>query len=157
MKSNNRSVSNGQQKPRSRNKEWVTERGARNLGKVARWLEAGAPHVDISGRRIDSFDMTKGIESEGCGTACCIAGALVQFNGGNATGYWTDIRDKAMDLGGITEEADAYELFGLYSDGQGEYEHGRFARLREVKPEGAAKVIRKFVRTGEVDWDAAFK
>lgn len=122
------------------------------LQRVARWLEAGAPHVDVNGREIDAFDMTKGIERADCGTACCIAGALVQFDNDPATeftGYWSDVLDDARRISGITNAEDASELFGL--DDSAFYANER--RFRGVKPEQAAKVIRHFIRTGVVDWN----
>lgn len=60
----------------------VSEQGKAALIKVAEWLEAGAPHVVIKdGVEVGVFDMTQvvNIKPE-CGTACCIAGSVCQFN-----------------------------------------------------------------------------
>lgn len=51
--------------------------------KAIDWLEAGAPHINLegSGLTLLGLDMNEGIawEDRGCGTTCCIAGAIVEF------------------------------------------------------------------------------
>jgi hypothetical protein len=131
------------------------------LEDVALWLEAGAPHVgDVLG-----FNLSVGVkarydhETNTCGTVCCIAGAIVQFNEpvlkreelkewvdnipwgetGNEYGYGTVFR-RASRLAEISE-CQALELFEPSMD------------RSEVLPEQAAKVVRHFMETGAVDWD----
>lgn len=140
---------------------FISEQGRKALIKVAQWLEAGAPHVDINGRVIENFDMNIAV----CGTTCCIAGAVCQFEGlGNF-----DPQDPAI----------------LYNDGwRGEGAGNlatRYLGINEVDAELlflpwvnpdfydndflsdnaapfsdkalAARVIRDYLETGIVDWE----
>lgn len=132
-------------------------KGKQALIGVAEWLEAGAPHVgDVAG-----FDLSVGVQmaDPACGTVCCIAGALVQFNepvteklisqidyDDDDTEYnWGTIFDKGMEIAGLTEDQ-AGELF----------EPSDFNRS-EIKPEQAAKVIRHYLSKGVVNWDVIYE
>lgn len=135
------------------------------LIKVAEWLEAGAPHVvvDASGRKLDSFDMEYGVNRGGCGTSCCIAGAVVQFEGlGELDQYGSmGFFDKYSPTVGVdvltsefisedTENLDKLFLpWNFYEpeDGESDDETGPFSQ-----PQLAAKVIRHYVETGDIDW-----
>lgn len=149
----------------------LTDKGKKALVKVAEWLEAGAPHVRISeeGRRLDSFDMEYGvIHSNSCGTSCCVAGAICQFE---ELG-----RLKGMDLSffgdnGVAKYATMLLLGKDYPDGtfsvisgprdldalfcpwyhfapiDGENECEAYNNTAD-----AAKVIRHYIATNEIDW-----
>lgn len=133
----------------------LTTEGRNALEQIAEWLEAGAPHVDHEGRTVDHFNMEYPVSKDGpeCGTTCCIAGALVQFNGLDdrdlleATGNiaWYTVKRLAVDFLDIGP-ATATELFEpwVYFDGADDSFND---------PKRAAKVLRHYLETGRVDWD----
>lgn len=137
----------------------VTQQGRKALVKVAEWLEAGAPHVTLpNDLQVDRFDMESPVvvdEYESCGTSCCIAGAVCQFQGlglavrGFDGGLDWCGQDGARELAGsflnISEdERDRlFEPWNHFMDDSESYNSA---------PRGAA-VIRHFLLTGEVDWD----
>lgn len=128
-------------------KEWISEKGEEMLTYVAEWLESGAPHVDD----VLGFDMNVGVMRDCCGTVCCIAGAVCQFfkpfdlwgeeNGSEAIFYGEGgVFVQAQEMLGVSDEnADK-----LFTPGKVDWE--------SVTPEDAAKVIRHFIATGEVNW-----
>lgn len=140
---------------------FISEDGRKRLEHVALWLEAGAPHVKVEGQAIDGFNMSYGVYvSAKCGTVCCIAGAVCQFNhpfsmddyedgydnrvDGIEAPFWPNSGDgvffRAIELLEISED-DAETLFTPeipYS---------------LITADDAAKTIRKFLETGVVDWD----
>ena len=143
----------------------ISEQGVKALEKVIAWLEAGAPHVKIAeGVEIDVFDMEYSVETDYsfgdgyCGTACCIAGAVCQFE---MLGMDRRAKDNSLAWslmsgsgGGVLEitteylgisEEDAYSLFTPFD----------FCIESELynNPKHAAKVVRKFIDTGIVDWE----
>jgi hypothetical protein len=135
----------------------VSEQGRNALVKVAEWLEAGAPHVSLdNGLRVDSFAMDTVVDVQpDCGTSCCIAGAVCQFEGlgidqrtWDGELYWTgenggfELATGFLDI----EEDAAHRLFEPWNHFSGGDEDFNAA------PRGAA-VIRYFLETGEVDWD----
>lgn len=147
----------------------MNEQGKKALVKIAEWLEAGAPHVVIKeGQTIAEFNMNYGGEyiEEACGTACCIAGAVVQFEDlmqpdeDGTIGFFStdpdDIdEDEERELGagevaqnflGITE-AEADRLFMPFHS----FSYENSAEFSQ--PARAAAVVRHFIETGEVDWD----
>jgi len=124
---------------------FITIEGRNHLEGVAQWLEAGAPHVED--KFVDGFNMSTGIENDGCGTTCCIAGAVVQFHRPtNLDNYefanWPSVEQEAIKLLGISDEV-AEELFNSPYDSE----------VAPVTPEIAAKVIRNFLASGVVDWN----
>lgn len=135
------------------------------LTKVAEWLENGAPHVvlDKAGRVIDRFDMNYGVDqSSGCGTSCCIAGAIVQFEGlgdlySGGLGFWGDHGVETLAHNFIGDDRRTLNMLFLPwdyfepVDGENYDEQARpFS-----DPEKAAKVVRHYLATGEVDWTIA--
>jgi hypothetical protein len=130
-------------------------KGKQALIDVALWLEAGAPHKGD----VDGFDLSVGVamRDPACGTVCCIAGALVQFNepvteklksqmeydDDDHEYNWGTVFRRGMAIAELTEEQ-AEALF----------EPDVWDRS-EVTPAEAARVIRHFVETGEVDWGVA--
>lgn len=132
-------------------------KGKQALIDVAVWLEAGAPHKgDVAG-----FDLSVGVEMRdpACGTVCCIAGALVQFNEPvteklkaqmenddyDSEYNWSTIFERGMEIAGLDDD-DASALF----------EPDVWDRS-EITPAQAALVIRHYVATDEVNWDVAFE
>jgi hypothetical protein len=107
----------------------------RRLAAIARWLEAGAPHK----KGVIGFDM-KNVGT--CGTTCCIAGAAIQFFGTKeekfAEEQCSDPAWRILDLHWTT----ANRLF----------EPPDFDE-RKYSTAHAARVIRKLIETGVVDWD----
>ena len=137
--------------------EHVSPQGYKSLEAVARWLEAGAPHLELdTGLTVDRFQMDEVVlVSDSCGTSCCIAGAVCQFQGlGMATRNIDGGLDWFGDEGafnlatthlGISEE-DAHRMFEPWNHFYGDDESFNSAAR------GAA-VIRHFLLTGQVEWD----
>ena len=141
------------------------------LVRVAEWLEASAPTVGkISGFNlgevIEPAEYSHAVQNDGsavrhsCGTVCCIAGAIVQFELQERFGEMADVTeevygspictnrsvlDTAAELVGIREKNVAYNLFvpGV--------------ALGRVTPAQAAKVVRNLIETGEVNWNEVSK
>lgn len=130
------------------------------LHRIATWLEAGAPH----GTAPNNIGFNMGVaygesweawrdgeyDEEGCGSACCIAGAAIQFAGvvmpeqGNQADKRGPIYRKAAALLDLPMDV-ASDLF--FPD---EYQiAGNWDRIR---PQEAAKVIRHLQATGRTDW-----
>lgn len=135
----------------------ITEQGRKALEKVAAWLEAGAPHVQLeNGLQVDHFNMEYAVQVEpGCGTVCCIAGAVCQFEG---LGLANRDEDGSLDWNG---EGGAFDLASDYLDISYEQSREMFCPWNSFSGDeesfnssarGAA-VIRYFLETGEVDWD----
>lgn len=133
----------------------LTEQGKKTLIEVAEWLEAGAPHVKIgNGRKISKFDMTETVNVNDCGTACCIAGAIHQFEGfdigSNGLG-WVEfyglfgLKRQCQEFLNINDQ-DATSLFEPWCYFE-DYDQQEFSQ-----PDVAAKVIRRFVETGHIEW-----
>lgn len=137
--------------------EHVSPQGYKSLEAVARWLEAGAPHLELdTGLTVDRFQMDEVVKvSDSCGTSCCIAGAVCQFQG---LGMDTRTYNGGMDWFGddgafelasthlsISEE-NAHRLFEPWCHFYGDIESFNSAAR------GAA-VIRSFLLTGEVEWN----
>jgi hypothetical protein len=139
----------------------LNENGVKLLTGVAEWLEKGAPHVvvDATGEEVGSFDMSEVAGHDGCGTACCIAGAVVAFNPDQFTQFGN--LDDRMWYGLPTR-------YGDYKHKKGDvFTDVRLAAGISVKnatalfepddmdlrtPEEGAKVIREFIKTGKVTW-----
>jgi hypothetical protein len=146
--------------------EFISVQGRKALDQVADWLERGAPHVDINGRKIDNFDMAYAVQDDGCGTSCCVAGAVVQFNNLgklDETGtlkFWDEggydgAEKLATEFLGISEE-DAGQLFMPWTSLELENEVGESPRAaRFSDPIVAGKVIRTYLTTGQIDWVAS--
>lgn len=143
----------------------MTTMNKRRLAGIARWLERGAKHKGY----VAGFDMTDGIvlkavkatakESLDCGAVCCIAGAAVQFYNKPVElleRYWDQKSVlspmERMHWGMVRDEAT--ELLGLSADTAGELFFGSGAGVSryEIDAKWAARVIRKLIATGEVDW-----
>lgn len=148
------------------------------LTKLAEWLEAGAKHERIH------FDMTRGLafkitedfdpkKPADCDTSCCIAGAAVQFFGGDARlTRSAESAQERTDLGflredGFTESgwlsisnaaADLLDLDGddfYCSEKLFEPQQWFGGELEDFNdPAWAARTIRHLIATGEVDWNA---
>lgn len=150
----------------------LSEQGIAALTRVAEWLEAGAPHVQVNDDiEIGHFNMEYAVVSDpddgGCGTACCIAGAVCQFEmlGMNERSSDGDLEwnlpyrdedgeiDEDEDRGGAFFLAadylgmsydDAEDMFSPFSDGLDVHVY--------KNPAIAALVVRHFIETGEVKW-----
>ena len=137
--------------------QYVSEQGRASLSRIAEWLEAGAPHRTLNnGLAVDTFDMRVPVRVyEDCGTSCCIAGAVCQFEGlgmqyrdcdGDLdwTGY-DGAKALAGDFLGMTHD-DRTRLFEPWTAFKGSDNSFNSAQR------GAA-VIRHFLETGEVNWN----
>jgi hypothetical protein len=113
------------------------------LTEIAEWLEAGAPER----KGVTGFDMEQFLSDRGCGTACCIAGAVVQFD--RAIPYAT--ANEAYCEGGDPEDL-ALHLLGMDMETADELFYGRGVDLEDIDSAWAARCIRKLIETGRVDW-----
>lgn len=142
------------------------------LEKVAQWLEAGAPHEVTGGMGFDmeTYGATVNYEYQdwvrewnnpACGTVGCIAGAINQFAGNNTNG-WRGPWD-AVEALGVSDGGLRHKLFILFqpndiSDDDSEYDPDfDYDSAWDASPQQAAKVVRHFMTTGEVDWKKAFE
>lgn len=125
---------------------------------VAEWLEDGAPHTEVAGHKIATFDMEYAVDAAGqCGTACCIAGAIVQFENLIEPVY-TGVRDFFDTHGEAGVGTMASEHLGI-SSGDAEqlfepwigFEYNSYSEFSD--PARAAKVVRHYLKTDNVDWD----
>lgn len=130
--------------------------GRERLSKVQQWLESGAPHMEVvDGEEnllpVTHFDMYETVgRADDCGTACCIAGAVIQFNEpmdvrhqAFSPNYYTGVGEKAAGLLGISQ-TDADMMFVPQ-----DVEWGT------ITPEVAGKMLNTYLATGVVDWVAA--
>lgn len=146
----------------------LTPNGITALDRVASWLEAGAPHVLVGedGRRLDGFDMEYGVAQGECGTSCCIAGAVYQFQelgyAGNYANYWGEVAPLTKDLL-VGEKGESSHIdncrdelsklflpWGYYETEEGGRESDYFNDTAK-----AAQVIRHLLATGYIDWTVA--
>ena len=131
---------------------------------VLAWLEAGAPHTPEGiGFNMSNFadEDYPDFEQNPCGTACCIAGAVQQFNKLPPTdlnSVWADINALGKKLGMSLQQ-----ILGLFfaADKLERWEWGEYPNtgallngqdLYIVTPAMAAKTLRHFMATGEVVW-----
>lgn len=145
--------------------EFISVQGRKALEKVADWLERGAPHVDANGRKLDFFDMNFGVDANRCGTSCCVAGAVCQFEGlgelredGSLlfdSNYGNGAGKLAMEYLGISKE-DAIGLFLPWENAEfcgNDFLYGNSEPFSDTAV--AAKTIRAYLATGVIDWEAA--
>jgi hypothetical protein len=111
----------------------------RRLAAIAKWLEAGAPHK----KGVVGFDMTDVLVAKSCGTACCIAGAAQSFFGSTPeirNAWHAEYACEILDL-------DTYTADELFCPDD-------FDKPGKYKAAHAARVIRKLIATGLVDWES---
>lgn len=116
----------------------------RMLDPVLAWLDRNAPQNPVGFnmayvRQSNTHDYAK----NHCGTVCCIAGAVAEFNDLDPHATLGEIEHQ---LGMTTVEGDA--LF-LGMDQEGDI----LISFDDVTPAIAAKTIRNFITTGEVTWE----
>lgn len=117
---------------------------------VLEWLEAGAPHKNEHGLvfNMESFFYSEGEawDKEHCGTACCIAGAVNQFNKLNVDNYSADAACYEIgELIGMTKK----QVDNLFL---GHTPAGLTYPLDAIPPQLAASVLRTFIETGYAPW-----
>lgn len=147
--------------------EFISTQGRKALDQVATWLENGAPHVDIDGRRIDDFNMKYAVNEGSCGTSCCVAGAVVQFeklgvlHDGDIYFDEDPYNDSgagklAQDYLGINDK-DARALFLPWDNDELVDKHPHLCHNASPFSDTAvaAKTIRNYLATGDIDWVAA--
>jgi hypothetical protein len=137
------------------------------LVRVAEWLEAGAPTVG----KLAGFNMADTIEyapfssatqNDGrhmehqCGTICCIAGAVVQFELQEIYGEMADNDDAVMVkhefVVGKSILTTAADIIGIDDDTADRLFVPAGVSLHNATPEQGATVIRELIATGEVNW-----
>jgi hypothetical protein len=100
---------------------------------IAQWLEAGGDER----HGVAGFDMGLIYQTKSCGTVCCIGGAALRFF---SDGDYADL-DKARRLLGFGPEGRIFTPRGWLGDSS------------IFTPAWAARCIRKYQRTGVVDWE----
>lgn len=113
------------------------------LAPVLAWLEAGAPHTT---QNPFIFDMATFQEKRSCGTACCIAGAVAQFNKLITTSEEDDAISQCFEIGekiGLTFDQSQKLFFPSCFHG---YD------LEDIPIRVAADTLRHFMATGEIVW-----
>lgn len=117
---------------------------------VLEWLEAGSPHKNEHGLvfNMENFALFGGEswDHEHCGTACCIAGAVKQFNKLDVDN--DDAITACYEIGkliGMTKK----QVDNLFL---GHTKAGRNYYLDEISPQLAADVLRTFIETGYAPW-----
>lgn len=140
--------------------EHLNENGVKALTDVAEWLEAGAPHVTVDEtlETIAKFDMSEVSGYNGCGTVCCIAGAVVSFNPLEFPQFcepnsrvWYKVNEVH-----VAEHAegdvftDARKYLGMSEDDA----EALFVPddMHERTAKEGAEVIRHFIKTGVAKW-----
>jgi len=145
---------------------FISVDGRKRLEQVQQWLAGGAKHteVELNGEKlppITRFSIHQTIRKDDCGTVCCIAGAVCQFN------EPFDIRDMS-----------AYRWVAFY-EGESEEHEGVSARAQNllgicftdavelfepssidwdcISPAVAAECLKVYLETGEIDWSAAYE
>ena len=138
------------------------------LTEIARWLEAGAPVRN----GVIAFNMENGVarRRNACGTACCIAGAAVMFFDPEARDHIEKNIQKRLDqINVVFRRSTDYAIYDFFSPGgvkvkaqhlleidsdQGDALFVPFdgEGLDDIQPVDAARVIRHFIKTGEIDW-----
>ena len=139
----------------------LSPEGIKRLTEVTEWLEAGAPHRKIEGGVVDAFEMDVGVTIDtDCGTACCIAGAVCQFN--QPFDLSDGLGEQQNEVNWRGEEgvmARALSLLGLNRSGEGLRLAHRIFRANDhnehITAEVAARVMRHFLNTGELEWPEA--
>ena len=135
------------------------------LIEIAEWLEGGAKHAHATFNMKKGLVVTEKAWQEGdiaaCGTSCCIAGAAVSFFSddaaksrlGNARTSFCGPNYDRIELGWITVSEEAARLLGLpYGLASILFTPPNFEGMN-ITPAWAARVVRKLVATGEVDWE----
>jgi hypothetical protein len=115
------------------------------LTELAEWLEAGAPIRN----GVDGYDISDFSQPAECGTAFCLAGAVIQwhFPGG--------LESAESSPGVLRLSAPAMEILGLSRD----QANALFFPVGLCGEEYtdtayAARVLRHLIATGEVAWSA---
>lgn len=141
----------------------LTPHGILALNKVAAWLDDGAKHIDIeNGRVIDLFDMAYSVTERGCGTACCIAGAVVQFEGLPTVPMCTTSVSSAAFYGdeGVSVVVSNYlglsnfSAMQLFTPWEVKHNGEWLAQSMFSSPSVASAAIKHLIKTGDVKWFA---
>lgn len=120
------------------------------LIEIAEWLESGCAYKGMGG-----FDMRSYMDPYAeCGTTCCIAGAALAFNRG-ARRVFAEDGDPVDQAGAILglNFNEARALFHAFNCPRGsQYNTSQWHEFSEITPDWAARTIRHFLATGDVNW-----
>lgn len=124
------------------------------LQPVLEWLEAGAPRApkkQLAGFNMAMFQKQSNPADKSCGSICCIAGAVAQFNKDVAPKWHieNDI-DRCYAVGeniGLTNEQSNKLFFA--NDGYGDL----YGEMSNIPVGHAAATLRRFMETGEIVWE----
>lgn len=115
------------------------------IEEVIAWLK------DLESRPGITFDMANFRIKTSCGTACCIAGAVVEFAQQRGENLTPDLIDEmAAELLGFPEDSELIDamFYAAYPDPERNFE------LEDVTPAMAIKMLENYLETGEVVWDS---
>lgn len=148
--------------------------------RVAKWLEAGAPHTATRGMKFDMHNLLvlndPNPTADWCGTSCCIAGAVLAFERPDyiaeapresmwwGDGYIISVADgnifstwaMACDLLELTE-LEAQTLFAPWEVWSEEVpaadNMGWPGTSASINAGWAARTIRRYLELGDIRWD----
>lgn len=122
---------------------------------VLEWLKAGAPHVNDHGFNMGWIYRDGGNNDDfadhSCGTAMCIAGAIVEFNKFKNNERLS--KTGLVEL--LTDEFSSLALGRLFYPSVEGIDTGDLDYFH-IKPDVAAVVLEHFMKTGEVTWNEYF-
>ena len=120
--------------------------GRERLIEIAEWLEAGG---DARGT-VAGFNMSDWRNVTNCGSVCCIAGALVEFEaqrtGATVAHVLASVGGGFHQTGEYLAEMDFNSAYDLFIPPE-ELNFGR------ITPDEAAATVRGYLETGDVSWD----
>lgn len=108
------------------------------------WLKAGAPHEDNIGFNMDYVSnqandvLTDFSGNNVCGSVCCIAGAIGQFNKFDRP----SVADESLQI--MYPDLHLHDLFYPWDDS---------FSYSSITPQDAAEVLEHFMKTGEIIWE----
>lgn len=143
---------------------FISVDGRKRLEQVQEWLADGAPHkeIELNGEKllpITRFNIHQTVRRDDCGTVCCIAGAVCQFNAP------FDIRelDQHKWVAFYENEDDSHEGVSARAQNLLGISHFDACELFEpsdidwddITPAVAAELLKTYMATGEINWIAA--
>jgi hypothetical protein len=137
--------------PTVKNVMEVTEFKERKMAEAAiktlKWLDEGAPYKKRIGNKFVKliFNMTQFIYDNDCGTICCIAGVMTLFKDKDKLNLEQIRHYNIRDFFDIDSNHSNNKLDKLFYANNSPY-------LGEITPFETAIALRKYLKTGIVDW-----
>lgn len=143
---------------------FISVDGRKRLQQVQEWLAGGAQHVEIERDGVKlppltRFSIHQTVRRDDCGTVCCIAGAVCQFNAP------FDIRDfdNHQWVKFYKEESEHHDgvsaiaqgLLGISLEDATDLFEPSGIDWDDITPAVAAELLRAYLETGKIDWYSA--